>query len=103
MDAIEKEARRAFALTINIHNYALRPDAEKVEFNFVTGHRYELRMSVEGQTFAGQYDSTHENADLWVEIELVEVIASDGTKSYPNLKCTPFKSELGDNYADAYD
>jgi len=103
MDAIENEARRAFALAINCLYSNLRPDAEQVEFNYVHGQHYELRMSVDGYAIVGSYDSGQENADLFVEVLIVEVAKPDGTKTQPNFEYSASKSELGENYAELYE
>lgn len=102
MDEIENTARRAFVLAINCYNSELRPNADAVEFNFIASHHYELRISVDGYTCIGSYDSRHENQDLMVEVVLTEVIAPDGSKTRPHLKHDPFLSELGENYAELY-
>lgn len=99
---IEITVRRAFALAINLHNAAIRPDANDIEFDFIGGHTYELRALVGGYTFIGRYDSTHDNQDLMVEVTLTEVVAPDSKITYPNFTHDPFLSDLGDNYADLY-
>jgi len=103
MDAIEKEARRAFALAINLYESKLRPDANHVEFSFVAGHYYELRASLNGYTFAGRYDSTHKNSDLFVDVTITEVIHPDDSKTCPHFDYSASKQDLGDNYAHLYD
>lgn len=102
MDAIEYEARRAFALAINCLKSELRPDANEVEFNFVTGHHYELRASVKGHTFVGSYDSTQENADLFVDVIVTKVTHPDDSQTCPHFEYSASKKDLGDNYAQLY-